>query len=178
MQPALVALALAACAAVCEAQGASQSVRGLASPSHSGHASPIGAPSRAPTLGPSVLTTTTGRDAGVLVHSWPCQDGHSGPFCLPNCPSGFRDDGSYCFKPKPYGRGVGTVMDIKTSCSYWPHTKVIKSCKTTSSCGSKDTCLGLCYNSCRDGYYAIGCNICSPRCPPGMTDIGVSCKKR
>jgi hypothetical protein len=57
-------------------------------------------------------------------------------------------------------------------------TKVVKSCKTTSSCGGKEECAGLCYNGCRDGYYAAGCNVCSPRCPSGrITDIGVSCQK-
>jgi hypothetical protein len=142
--------------------------------------------------GPSVVTTTTGRGAGVPVHSCPagsdkdgalcypsCRDGYSGggPLCLTNCPSGYRDDGLYCFKPDSYGRGVGTAMDIKTSCSYYKGTKVIKSCKTTSTCGSKEECIGLCYNSCRDGYYAAGCNVCSPRCPAGTTDIGVSCQK-
>jgi hypothetical protein len=142
--------------------------------------------------GPSVVTTTTGRGAGVPVHSCPsgsdkdgalcypsCRDGYSGggPLCLTNCPSGYRDDGLYCFKPDSYGRGVGAAMDIKTSCSYYKGTKVIKSCKTTSTCGSKEECIGLCYNSCRDGYYAAGCNVCSPRCPAGTTDIGVSCQK-
>ncbi len=108
-----------------------------------------------------------------------CRDGYSGsgPLCLTNCPSGYRDDGLYCFKPESYGRGVGTPMDIKTTCSYYKGTKVVKSCKTTSTCGSKEECLGLCYNSCRSGYYAAGCNVCSPRCPSGMTDIGVSCEK-
>ena len=127
----------------------------------------------------------TGRGAGVAVHQCPsgydadaglcypsCRDGYSGsgPLCLTNCPSGFRDDGLYCFKPDSYGRGVGTVPVTKTSCKSW-------SCTTTSTCGSKEDCLGLCYNSCRDGYYASGCNVCSPHCPSGMTDIGVSCQK-
>ena len=136
--------------------------------------------------GPSVVTTTTGRGAGVPVHTcssgkdksgalcYPsCRDGYSGngPLCLTDCPSGYRNDELYCFKPDSYGRGVGTVPVTKTSCSKnW-------SCKTTSSCGSKEDCLGLCYNSCRDGYYPAGCNVCSPRCPSGMDDIGVSCMK-
>lgn len=28
-------------------------------------------------------------------------------FCSHNCPDGFRDDGLYCGKPGPYGRGGG-----------------------------------------------------------------------
>jgi hypothetical protein len=142
--------------------------------------------------GPSVVTTTTGRGVGVPVHSCPdgqdkdgalcypsCRDGYSGsgPLCLTNCPSGYRDDGLYCFKPDSYGRGVGTPMSIRTKCSYYKGTKVIKKCSTTSTCGSKEECIGLCYNSCRDGYYAAGCNVCSPHCPSGMIDIGVSCMK-
>ena len=27
--------------------------------------------------------------------------------CSQDCPSGFRDDGLYCKKPEPYGRGAG-----------------------------------------------------------------------
>jgi len=30
-----------------------------------------------------------------------------GPVCWQRCPTGFRDDGAYCFKPGSYGRGVG-----------------------------------------------------------------------
>ena len=32
--------------------------------------------------------------------------------------------------------------------------------------------------SARPGFRAIGCCVCSPRCPPGMTDIGISCQKQ
>ena len=35
----------------------------------------------------------------------------------------------------------------------------------------------LYYPKCMDGYYAFACCICSPKCPDGMTDIGVSCAK-
>ena len=35
-----------------------------------------------------------------------------GPVCWQRCPSGFRDDGAYCFKPKSYGRGVGFPWKI------------------------------------------------------------------
>jgi len=32
------------------------------------------------------------------------------------------------------------------------------------------------YPNCDSGYEPIGCNVCSPTCPSGMLDIGVSCQ--
>ena len=34
------------------------------------------------------------------------------------------------------------------------------------------------YPKCRSGFKAFGCCVCTPQCPSGMTDIGVSCAKR
>lgn len=36
---------------------------------------------------------------------------------------------------------------------------------------------GLCYQSCKAGFHAAGCCTCSPNCPAGFNDIGVSCLK-
>jgi hypothetical protein len=33
------------------------------------------------------------------------------------------------------------------------------------------------YPKCRAGFEAFGCCVCSPKCPDGMTNIGVSCAK-
>ena len=35
----------------------------------------------------------------------------------------------------------------------------------------------LVYPKCRANFQAVGCCVCSPDCPGGMTDIGVSCQK-
>ena len=87
-----------------------------------------------------------------------CNPGYYGvgPVCWSPCPGGFRDDGAFCAKPGPYGRGVGKIRSFNNS----------------------EKCLGLWYPRCNDGFHPTGCNICSPNCPSGMTDIGVSCAKR
>lgn len=33
------------------------------------------------------------------------------------------------------------------------------------------------YPKCRSGFHAVGCCVCSPSCPDGMNDIGISCGK-
>ena len=33
------------------------------------------------------------------------------------------------------------------------------------------------YPKCKTSFHAVGCCVCSPDCPSGMTDIGVSCQK-
>ena len=96
-----------------------------------------------------------------------CRDGYKGVsfVCWQQCPEGFRDDGAFCFKPKPYGRGVGYVL--------WKKTK----CENENRDLGCEKCLLLYYPKCKSGFHAVGCNICSPDCPPGMKDIGISCAK-
>jgi len=86
-----------------------------------------------------------------------CKDGYDGvgPVCWSACPDRYRDDGAFCAKPDSYGRGVGKI----------------------SKCSNCAKCLGLYYKKCGDGFKEAGCNICSPKCPDGMSDIGVSCAK-
>jgi hypothetical protein len=82
------------------------------------------------------------------------------------CPKGFRDDGFYCRKPSSYGRGAGCFRE--STC--------LKEAKElgTSSCEY----LGLLhYPNCKPGFHSYGCCICSPDCPAGWTDIGISCLK-
>ena len=165
------------------------------------------------------------------------------------CPKGFRDDGLYCYKPDPYGRGVGMVPtgcpdgqekngglcyakcgdgykgagpvcwkscppdyhDDGATCrrdpdDYGNKCKIGYKCKkgykntgctchrdahifskdsygrgagtTPKDCGAdQDYNAGLCYPKCKPGHHAAGSNICSPDCPAGMTDIGLSCQK-
>ena len=46
----------------------------------------------------------------------------------------------------------------------------------SSSAGEQDGLI--IYPTCRLGFHAVGCCICSPDCPLEMTDIGVSCQKQ
>ncbi len=34
------------------------------------------------------------------------------------------------------------------------------------------------YPKCKPGFHPVGCCVCSPDCPTGMSDIGVSCQKQ
>ena len=97
----------------------------------------------------------------------PCREGYHGvgPVCWgTSCPPGFHDDGmGFCYKPKPYGRGVGR------SCLHG-----FFKC----DCHDDEDKYGLmCYPKCHSGYHNVGCCICSPNCPSNMVDMGVSCAK-
>ncbi len=121
------------------------------------------------------ITTTTARGAGKPVHScsqygddWeldgglcypPCPKGFSGvgPLCLTDCPAsgGWRNDGLHCLKPASFGRGAGKIHQCP---------------------GCERNGL-LWYPKCGEGFAPAGCCVCSPVCPSGMHDIGVSCQK-
>jgi hypothetical protein len=94
-----------------------------------------------------------------------------------SCPSGFRDDGLYCAKPAAYGRGAGYAWKLGDkafdSSGQWAR------CKGDNPQGCEQPAGGitLVYPKCKTNFYAFGTNICSPNCPAGMTDIGVSCAK-
>ena len=59
-------------------------------------------------------------------------------------------------------------------------------CRNTNACDPKknqEECLGLCYPKCKAGFHTVGCNICSPDCPPStanktITDDGAFCRSR
>lgn len=99
-----------------------------------------------------------------------------GPVCWQPCPSGFRDDGAYCFKPKPYGRGAGFPWKIGDRAFDLSNAR--KRCEKKHGAGRCEKSGAIYYPKCDPGYRAIGCCICSPRCPSGMTDIGISCQKQ
>jgi len=67
-------------------------------------------------------------------------------------------------KPSSYGNGGGYAI--------WDQGE----CDSNSPNGCWE-CLAMYYPNCDSGFEAIGCNVCSPTCPGGMTDIGVSCQK-
>lgn len=87
-----------------------------------------------------------------------CRSGFKGvgPVCWQYCPKNFRDDGAFCAKPAPYGRGTGSFTKHK---------------------GYERWGL-LYYPKCKTNFHNVACCICSPDCPSGMTDIGVSCAKK
>jgi hypothetical protein len=96
-----------------------------------------------------------------------CNPGYSGVSfaCWQNCPDGYRDDGVSCAKPASYGRGAGKLGMWFDACN---NENQPKGCEWTD---------GLVYPKCRDNFHNVGCCTCSPDCPVGMTDSGVSCTK-
>lgn len=79
------------------------------------------------------------------------------------CPPGFTDTGAHCLKPPSYGRGFGN--------------RTLAHCELDNGVGRCEKCLSLYYPICDSSYQTRGCNVCEPKCPPNMTDIGLSCQK-
>lgn len=96
----------------------------------------------------------------------PCKTGYFGEdppaACYQRCPAEFTQDGRFCAKPAAYGRGAGYIITDKAKC------------ERENPGGCEQDGL-LFYPKCREGFHPAGCCICSPNCPSGMTDIGVSC---
>jgi hypothetical protein len=85
--------------------------------------------------------------------------------CYQNCPAGYRDDGLYCGKPESYGRGAGyAAWDMGV-------------CEAQHGKGQCEWYGAIIYPKCKANFHNAGCCVCSPDCPPGWEDIGVSCKK-
>lgn len=62
-----------------------------------------------------------------------------------------------------------------------PTNNVARGCRLLHCTAGEGNCerYGLIvYPKCDPSYHAVGCCVCSPDCPPGTTDIGVSCHKR
>ena len=71
-----------------------------------------------------------------------------------------------CQKNGDYGRGNG----------YLGHTDDKGVCEREHTQGC-ERCGAPFFPKCRAGFHEFGCTMCSPDCPAGMTDIGVSCIK-
>ncbi|TNV86038.1 hypothetical protein FGO68_gene9976 [Halteria grandinella] len=96
-----------------------------------------------------------------------CKPGYYGvgPVCWQPCPSGFRDDGAFCYKPESYGRGVGYAIWNEDNCN---RDNPELGCEKWGA---------VWYPRCKANFHNVACCVCSPDCPSGMTDIGISCAK-
>ena len=97
-----------------------------------------------------------------------CKEGYTGNafLCWENCPAKFNDEGAFCKKTESYGRGAGHLS--------------LENCEKSGDHGAKNNgCeqYGIWYPKCDKGFHNFGCCICSPDCPSGWTDIGISCAK-
>jgi hypothetical protein len=118
-------------------------------------------------IGTPIHTCKSGFEQNGLLCYPNCQSGFTGagPVCWQNCGDELRDDGAYCFKNAAYGRGAGYAL--------WN----LEKCERENPEGCEKNGL-LYYPKCRAEYHNVGCCICSPICPEGMTDIGISCQKK
>lgn len=123
--------------------------------------------------------STYGRGVGSVPGSCNPQETKSGLLCYPHCKPGFqnvagvcwktcpprfKDTGGHCLKPGSYGRGGGYAL--------WSEGN----CKRDHKQGCERWGL-LYYPKCAESFHAAGCCVCSPNCPRGTKDIGVSCQK-
>lgn len=103
-------------------------------------------------------------DDSLCYKKCPAGFGGKGNACLAACPTGFRDDGLLCTKTAPYSVGVGRVSE--------------NLCKSNSKFESGcHEVVGLWYPKCKAGYLNVGGSTCSPECPSGWSDTGLSCKR-
>lgn len=88
-----------------------------------------------------------------------------GPTCTKDCPGGFGDIGLLCTKPAPYYRGSGYLFNNEQ-----------QRCEADHPQGC-DHCGAPWYPKCSGGFHEFACEICSPDCPAGMTEVGPFCQK-
>jgi hypothetical protein len=103
--------------------------------------------------------------SGLLCYNQ-CQDGYENiaGVCWQKCPAGFKDTGLDCLKPSSYGRGDGYWIWHKSKCQ----EQNPQGCEKWGA---------MWYPKCASGFHNVDCCVCSPDCPAGMKDIGVSCQK-
>jgi hypothetical protein len=106
-----------------------------------------------------------------------CRSGFSGVsfVCWQDCPAEFRDDGAFCAKPAPYGRGAGYPWQFGDGLNL---DGAIARCESQNRATGCEKSGEIIYPRCRAGFHAVGCCTCSPDCPSTMTDSGVSCAKQ
>ncbi|MCP9800780.1 hypothetical protein [Synechococcus sp. RedBA-s] len=114
-------------------------------------------------------------DAGLCYV--PCKAGFKGvaTMCVPSCPSGFTDTGLHCAKPAAYGRGAGFPWQFGDKAFSLDGARQRCAAANPQGC---EVSGAIVYPKCRSGFNPIGSNICTPQCPSGMLDIGVSCQKQ
>lgn len=114
-------------------------------------------------------------DAGLCYSKCPAGFNGVGPVCWQPCPSGFRDDGVSCAKPAAYGRGAGYPWQFGDGVN---DSGMFSRCEKDHGRGRCEKDGAIVYPKCRAGFHKVGCCICSPNCPSGMTDAGVTCTKQ
>jgi hypothetical protein len=124
---------------------------------------------------PTECSSSSDKDAGLCYSKCPTGYKGVGPVCWQSCPSGFRDDGAFCAKPEPYGRGGGYPWEFGDPLD---DSGMKSRCERAHGAGNCEKDGAVFYPKCKANFHKVGCCICSPDCPSGMNDIGVSCAKQ
>jgi hypothetical protein len=124
---------------------------------------------------PTECATDYEKDAGLCYKKCPSGYAGAGPVCWQKCPDGFRDDGGFCAKPEAYGRGAGYPWQFGDALD---DSGMKSRCERAHGAGNCEKDGAIYYPKCKANFHKVGCCICSPDCPSGMTDIGVSCTKK
>jgi pimeloyl-ACP methyl ester carboxylesterase len=128
---------------------------------------------RAPLIG---TECPPGRDLDAGICYPKCAAGMKGvgPVCWQTCPSGWTDHGVGCTKPAAYGRGAGYPWKFGDPLN---NNGMLNRCRAANSQGCEMD-GAIAYPLCAAGYHKVGCCICSPNCPSGMSDTGATCTKQ
>lgn len=125
----------------------------------------------------TIPTECTGKDkdAGLCYPKCPSGMYGLGPVCWQNCPAGWTNTGAHCTKPASYGRGGGYPWQFGDPLN---DDGMIARCEKDHGKGRCEKDGLIFYPKCKAGFHKVGCCVCSPDCPAGMVDIGVSCQKK
>ncbi len=124
---------------------------------------------------PTQCSTDYEKDAGLCYKKCPSGYKGVGPVCWQSCPDGWRDDGAFCAKPEAYGRGGGYPWKFGDSLD---DSGMKSRCEADNGAGNCEKDGAIFYPKCKANFHKVGCCICSPDCPSGMADMGVSCTKK
>ncbi|MBS1873370.1 MAG: hypothetical protein JSU00_09145 [Acidobacteria bacterium] len=114
-------------------------------------------------------------DAGLCYRRCPAGMKGVGPVCWGTCPAGYTDVGAGCAKPAAYGRGAGYPWKFGDPLS---DSAMYARCERDNGRGGCEKDGAIVYPKCRPGFHKVGCCICSPDCPAGLTDTGAICTKQ
>jgi hypothetical protein len=119
------------------------------------------------------------KDPGSLICTTPCKadEQYFDDICYPrDCPAGFRNDGLYCGKPE---------AKTRESFPWQPGDPLLPNysgptgrCEAKYGEGNCERGGALIFPKCGTGFTPVAQgSVCTPICPSGYSDIGVSCKK-
>ena len=111
-----------------------------------------------------------GKNACLRDHPQGCYEG-SPSIWYPKCKEGYKGVGLVCYQFCKAG-----YHDDGLTCRRDGMEMARANCRKENPGGCEDW-GAMAYPKCRGGFHAFECCVCTPDCPAGMTDIGVSCQK-